>query len=407
MLKVKFKMNKKLIELWQDTRDFLWRKEFLYGVFVAGIISFLVIQLSLIPSGASQVEVDYVKSTSSIQSIAENPLYLPHKLATYTATQISDSIRVVRAISIVFFGLCVIALYRILKRWHSEKIAFLSSLMFATSAFVLTTARLASPEVMLFGWAILISLLLWLLHGESRKIAPLALVVFATGILYVPGAPYFFLLLTVLFSNKIVSTFKNLKRLTFYLSLLIALIIVSPLIYAVYLDINILRSWLLLPETIVLSDIPKNILQVPSTFFYKSPEYPLLNVGTLPILDVASGGLFLIGLYAYQKFIKLERTKIMILTAFLGLILGALGQYLIAVLILLPFTFSVIGAGISYMLDIWYSVFPKNPFAKSFGLLLITIVVLMSVYYQLTRFLVVWVNAPETRATYNQSRIVE
>jgi hypothetical protein len=133
----------------------------------------------------------------------------------------------------------------------------------------------------------------------------------------------------------------------------------------------------------------------------------LINVASLPVLDVASGGFFLIGLYAYYKNSKLERTRIMVLTALFGIVLGALGEITIAVVLLLPFVYSVVAAGISFVLDEWYSVFPRNPFARSFGLLIITSVVLMSVYYQATRFFVVWPQTPETREVYNQPNLVQ
>jgi hypothetical protein len=151
----------------------------------------------------------------------------------------------------------------------------------------------------------------------------------------------------------------------------------------------------------------KNILRVPSAFIFRTPTDPLLNIARLPVLDVAAGGFFLIGLYAYQKNIKLERTRIMLVTALFGIILGALGELTVAIVLLLPFVYSVVAAGISYVIDEWYSVFPKNPFARSFGLLVVITVVLMSSYYQLTRFLVVWPQTQETRNTYSQSGLIQ
>jgi hypothetical protein len=88
-------------------------------------------------------------------------------------------------------------------------------------------------------------------------------------------------------------------------------------------------------------------------------------------------------------------------------ILGALGELTVAITLLLPFVYAVIAAGISYVLDEWYSVFPRNPFARSFGLIVITAVVLMSSYYQITRFLVVWPQAPETREVYSQPGLIQ
>lgn len=387
-------------------REKLWRRQTIYAGLLIGLLCFLIGQLSIMPPGSADIEVGYVKTNSSFQSIGVDPLSLPHKLATFASRQINDSVRFVRAISIIFFGICTVALYRILKRWHSDKIGLFAAAMFATNATVLAIARLASPEVMLFGWSIVISLLLWLRHGNSHSIAPFTLALAATALIYVPGAPYFFLLLIIIFSNKILQTFRAMRRLSFYISLSLGLIAITPLLLSFINDPSLLRAWLLIPDNIAWASIPKNIWQVPSAFIYKAPTDPLINVSSLPIFDVASGGFFLVGLYAYQRHIRLERTRIMLLTASLSVVLGALGQTLSAILILLPFVYSVIGAGISYLLDQWYAVFPKNPFARSAGLLLITIVLLMSVYYQMTRFLVVWTNAPETRETYSRSRII-
>jgi hypothetical protein len=87
--------------------------------------------------------------------------------------------------------------------------------------------------------------------------------------------------------------------------------------------------------------------------------------------------------------------------------LGALGSPITAIVFLLPFAFSVIAAGIEFMLDEWSSVFPRNPVAKSFSVILLTTTVPFSSYYQLTRFFVVWPQTPETRAVYSESRILD
>jgi 4-amino-4-deoxy-L-arabinose transferase-like glycosyltransferase len=388
-------------------RDFFWRRQALYGLLLTVLLAVVVIQLSTIPVLYAEVEVLYSKSAQTLSSISENPLSLPHKLASFLTLQFSDSAQSVRAVSIVFFGLCVVALYRILKRWHSDKVALFASAMFATNATVLAVGRLGTSLVLLFCWSIVISLLLWLQHGSSRKVAPFTLIVISAGLLYVPGAPYFFILMLLLFGKKLRRTIRSIKRSVVYTAILVGFLVITPLLVSFAQNPELFKQWLLLPSFIDWGTIPRNILRVPSAFIYRTPFDPILNIGRLPVFDVASGGLFLIGLYAYQKHAKLERTRIMIATALLSIVIGALGELSIAIVLLLPFVYSVIGAGISYLLDEWYSVFPKNPFARSFGLLLITLIVAISIYYQLTRFLVVWPQTPETRAIYNQSGLIQ
>jgi lysylphosphatidylglycerol synthetase-like protein (DUF2156 family) len=135
-------------------------------------------------------------------------------------------------------------------------------------------------------------------------------------------------------------------------------------------------------------------------------DEPFINVGRLPVFDVAAGGFFLIGLYAYQKKYMLERTKIISIDSSVGIIIGALGQVTYAVVLLVPFAYAVAAAGIEYTFGAWNEVFPRNPLLVAFGIIVISLVVIASMYYQLTRFLVVWPQTPETRAEYSQSRII-
>jgi hypothetical protein len=395
-----------LASLWNWVKNFVWRRHSVYAMIVCGIVLFLLFHLSVIPAQVADYEITTYKSTQDISSIVDNPLYLPYKAVALAGHYFSDSVRALRAISILFFGVCIVGLYRVLKRWHSDKIALLTTILFASNATVLAIARLASPLVLLFSWSLFIAILLWIQHGKSRRVAPLSLAIIGGLLLYIPGAPYFFLLLFILFARKVRQALRKIKPSALYVSVVVVLLFATPLVFSFIGDTTLIRDWLLLPDIINWSEVPRNILRVPSAFIYRAPVQPLLTIGRLPIFDVASGGLFLLGLYAYQKYMTLERTKVMLLTGVLAIVLGALGQVTLAFVIVLPFTYAVIAAGVSFLLDEWYKVFPKNPFARSFGLLLVVLTLLMSVYYQTTRFLTVWPQTPETREVYDKSRLV-
>lgn len=97
----------------------------------------------------------------------------------------------------------------------------------------------------------------------------------------------------------------------------------------------------------------------------------------------------------------------MIGSALVGIVLGALGSTVVAIVMLLPFAYCVIAAGIEYLLDVWFEVFPRNPVARSFGTVVVTTAIVFSGYYQLTRFFVVWPQVPETRAVYSEPRLLD
>lgn len=377
-------------------------------IFFGAIAGFSIWVLSQIPERASSLEVVNTVQAESWEEILRNPLYLPYKLASFLLLLFTDSVRSVRAVSIVVFMMCGVALFSLLKRWHSTRVAVLTLLLFATNATVLTISRLADPLVMLFSWSILLSILLWLLHSNSKHIAPVSLAIVGVLLLYIPGSLYVFFVLTLLFSNRIKGFVRGLSLRSIIISTIVLFIAVGPLIFASMNDVGVIRAWLLLPESIILFDIPKNILAVPSSYFYRFQiADPLITVGRLPILDIASGALMILGAYSYYRNRVLERTKILVLGSLLAILLGALGQVRLGVAIFLPFAFILMAGGISYLLDLWYSVFPKNPLARTIAFVFIGLIVLASASYQLKKFFVVWPNTPETYETYDQSRLIQ
>lgn len=368
-----------------------------------GVIAFL----SRIPSGAAEAEHLTAQSARSLSAIFDNPINAPYKFAVYLATLLSSSILAVRSMSILFFFGTSVALYYTLLHWHTRNAAGLTTVVFATNSIVLAVGRLGTPLVAVFGWFIFASMLLWQVHGRSNKVVPGLLLLGVAALMYTPGAPWFFGLFLFFYWGRLKSAFHSVKRTSIITGIVAGFVTIIPLLLGFVRNPDTAIEWLLLPSTINFRDILTSILEVPAGYIYKMPENALLNVSTLPVFDLASGFLFLIGLNAYRKKLQLDRTRLMIAVALVGVIIGALGQTTTAIVLLLPFAFSMIAAGIEFLLDEWNSVFPKNPFARSFGVTVIAAVILFGAYYQLTRFLVVWPQTNETRQTYDQSRIIE
>jgi len=370
---------------------------------LVGIIAFL----SRIPGQAAEAEHSLAQSAQSLGSIYDSPINAPYKLLVLISTLISSSILAVRSISLVVFFGVIVAVFYTLQHWHSKNAAILATIAFGTNSVVLAVGRLGTPLVTVFGWFIFTAMLLWQVHGNSNKLVPSAVILGVATLLYVPGAPWFFLIFLFFYWDRFKKAFLHVKKTGVLFGALIGLLIITPLLLGFVRDPSTIRDWLMLSESIELSSVYRSILEVPSAFVYKLPRDALLNIGTLPVFDLASGFLFLIGLNAYRKKISLDRTRLMIVMALIAVLVGAFGQTITAIVLLLPFAFSMIAAGIEFLLDEWNSVFPKNPFAQSFGVVVIAVVVLFGAYYQLTRFLVVWPQAPETHEVYDRGRIIE
>lgn len=362
--------------------------------------------LSRLPAGSAAVEHIAATDAASWQAMSDNPIYIPYKIVVFAVIQISHSILAVRAVSLLVFIATAAALYYALKHWHTKAVALLTTSLFATNALVLGVSRFGTPLVTVFGWFLFAALLLWQVHGKSNKIIPTTMLVATASLLYIPGAPWFFGIFLFFYWKRFKRAFSGVKTGSIVIGTSLGLIIALPLLIGFIRNPNTAVEWLLLPPTFSLRNIYTSLLEVPSAYIYKFPSAPLINVARLPIFDLASGFLFLIGLHAYRKKMQLDRTRLMIAIAVVACVIGALGQAVIAAVLLLPFGFSIIAAGIEYLIDEWYGVFPKNPFARSFGLLVVSAVVLFGMYYQLTRFLVVWPQSSETRMLYKEERII-
>ncbi len=371
-----------------------------------GLIS-VVAFLSRIPGLASLNEHASAFEASSISRIIDNPINAPFKIAVFLTTLISPSILAIRSISLLIFFATSIALYATLRHWHTKQAAALATVAFSSNAVVLAVGRLGTPLVTVFGWFIFTAMLLWQVHGHSNRVVPSMVLFGASILLYTPGALWFFIVFSFFYSDRFRHAFRNVKGVGMLVGSFLALLVVTPLAISFAVNPHILGEWLLLPEAFSPATIGASLLEVPSAFIYKMPRLPLLTVSTLPILDLSSGFLFLMGVHAYRKKLQLDRTRLMIAMALIGVIIGAFGDVVTGAVVLMPFAFSIIAAGIEFLLDEWNGVFPKNPFAKSFGFIAVTTVVLFGAYYQLTRFMVVWPQTPETRSTYDTTRIIQ
>ena len=82
-----------------------------------------------------------------------------------------------------------------------------------------------------------------------------------------------------------------------------------------------------------------------------------------------------------------------------GTLLIALGGA-VSLSLLIPFIYILVAAGIGFMLDQWYKVFPRNAIAQGVGMGLIVLAVAASCWYGLRHYFVAWPNAPATQQVF-------
>jgi hypothetical protein len=135
--------------------------------------------------------------------------------------------------------------------------------------------------------------------------------------------------------------------------------------------------------------------------FVYSGAQPELILGNLPLLDIFSTAMFILGVFYLVKLGKNRRTIILFSSLItLILLLPLRDDFKVYQSILLSLIYIVIISGIVELLNRWFGHFPRNPWARNFGVVLVVVAIGFASFYHLQRYYIAWPNAPETKQAY-------
>jgi len=336
-------------------------------------------------------------------TIANNPINAPHKLGQLAIRNIGrDGAVAARIISAGFGLLSVYLFFSIARRWFTLRIAFFGTMLFATSSWVLQTIRNATPDVMLFGSLALVLCGLWLRFGAKRSIAWIATGLVTAICLYIPGLVWFVVGFVVWQFPAITKELRRTPPISSVLSGLFFLLLLTPLFGAIVRDISVLRALAGLPQFFIgWQAFAINLVDAPLQLFVRGPHNPALWLGRLALLDIFTTAMFVLGVYSLYLGRTLDRIKLLSGAFIIGVILVALNGP-INITILLPFVYISVTSGLRFFLQRWFTVFPRNPLARSIGLVLIVAAIVVSAAYNTARYFVAWPAAPATQSAFDQ-----
>ena len=279
-----------------------------------------------------------------------------------------------------------------------------SELMREQDTFSFTTL---TPEPMTGAATLLLAAVAygyWIRSTKRSALAGLIGVVLACSLIYVPGLVWF-VVLGAIWQRKQIGTHLKDSKLSIPVIGIIGVILLVPLVVAISRQPSLFRTLIGLPTGQLANayDIFRHILNVPVQLFLHGPANPVIWLGQLPLLDVLAIAMAVLGAYAYFRRRQLDRTKLLAAILLIGTVLiGLRGS--VSMIILAPFIYILITAGIGYLLNEWLSVFPRNPLARTTGLALIFLVVALSSFYNLKQYFIAWPGAPATKKAF-QKRI--
>ncbi len=387
---------KKLFTKWSVE----WRSA--VAVSIVGLVgaALLAYRLGSLTSGMSQREIQFVESASSFQEILLNPLFLVQKipLAFLHMFHLS-TITTTRAVTAVFALAAALMLYSLIKQWHTRRIAVIIGLLVVSSSWFLQLGRVASPEIMYVFMPVLLLLLAFRFNTKQRKLTGALLVLAATFAVYIPGLIWLIVALKFLFIKRLLRLYKKLSILNRVVLVSCVLLLLAPMIYAVVKDWRLALDVLAIPTSFEPVEWAKRLLLIPIFLTAQGPFMPMFNLGRLPLLDVFSVVMVILGTYWYYFRTTLLRTKVLLVITGVSIALITLGG-LSFIPMLLPLVFVVIAAGLSLLLQQWFTVFPNNPLARIVGAVLISGLIVIVGGYHLQRYFVAWSGSEATHRLF-------
>lgn len=369
---------------------------------LATLVLLLTFRLGTITPGFTEAELQQRAHTATTTSIVSNPLHLHQKVGQFILQKLDHKgPAAMRAPSVLMGLTAIVCMYIVLKNWYTTRVAVLGAFLFATSSWQLHFSRLATPEINFLMPLLLLVGSVWMHRDKFMMFAPVLTLISGILMLYTPGMIWFVFLIFIWRRRLVKRVFKRLSAAQQVGTVLVSVLALAPLVWAFALDTGLITSWLGFPETwprplAYLS----NLVSIPRELFIRGAADPVYSIGHLPLLDVFTSCMVLLGIFVFYFKLGLDRTRLLFGAGAISILLVALDGP-VAITLLLPIVYILASGGIALLLQQWFTVFPRNPVARALGVVLISSTVLLSAGYHLSHYFVAWPNVPDTKASFS------
>ncbi|HUD06804.1 MAG TPA: hypothetical protein VMR34_02855 [Candidatus Saccharimonadales bacterium] len=385
-----------------------WELNSLSLMGLIGLFAFLWFRLASITKGFSPSELAV---HTQLESHTYTILYFWHHLLnapyTFGLGLIEhfhlDGPLAIRSIGTFFGFLTVILFFYLTWRWFGNLVAVLATVIFADNFWFLLSTR-DGTDISLYGLAVMLMVACGLIirRKSHRNLNILGLVVITAVLIYIPGMIWFLALGAIFQRKHILEELKSLSAKYQLLLFIVFLVIVAPMLYSIYSTPSIAKQLIGLPmNSIGYHQKISNFIHYPLSLFINGSYLQGGSIGRLPLLDIFSDVMLALGIYWSFVAHRLDRTKLIAFGILLGWILSSLGGD-VPTFVTMPFIFLLIAAGIAYLLKQWFSVFPRNPLARSTGTVLVCLAVASVAFYHYDQYFVAWPHTITTLQTYSR-----
>lgn len=299
--------------------------------------------------------------------------------------------------------------YLFVKSWFNKQVALLSTLFFATNAYLLILSRVIDASMLIILLQLVILYVLTIAFRE-KNIYLFAL----SGILSGLGfylSPIFVVSGALIVVACLTITMKNRKIFLIYkyefLALISGVLLTSGyFLFKLPIFFNEILSYFS-PGSITsfYLNLGANVLAI----FNNTPASSMFNVGTEPIVDPFIAVTFFAGVF-YSLFHSNKRKYLFLLLWLLGtlaIISLTTTQGIGNLIILMPPIFIFSAVILDYILTTWTRSFPFNKSARLVMTFIFSLFLFLSIYYNFEKFFYGWQENEDVKALFTQELILE
>lgn len=395
-------MTKRMKKVWNVVVE-MWRPALLALVGLFAIVFVMGWQLASLTPGLSEPEVTTYRTADALPDIINNSVNAPYKATVYVVTRILNSSLGLRITGAVLGVISVVLFFLFARKLLYGPYAIGATLLFGTSTLLLSTARLATPDIMFMAVLALAGVGYLLRFGSNHTLSWIIATIVVSLSLYVPGMVVFILIGGIWQFRYVRRSFEELRPI--YISACAALLslLLAPMVISLIREPVLWREFLGLPSQFATPlEMAKQAASALGSLFVLSPQNPIRWIGRQAALDVFATAMFIFGLMTLFRNYRLDRLWAFVGIFVLAIVFTGVTGRAEAIIMLLPFVYLTAGMGMQRLMSDWLGVFPRNPIARTAGSLLMVAAVLIASNFQLQRYFVAWPNNVQTKAAFNQ-----
>ena len=327
-----------------------------------------------------------------------------HSLQKLSLTVFGDSSLGVRTASVIVGLISVVLFYHLLRQLTNKRISFLASAMFATSSWMLTISRLGSPIIMNILWPIAIVLIAYNVYQRHMSWYWYIIAGSVLGLAAYTPRMIIFVIFAIIVAIAVFHRYDaTMHKAGALAGLAVFILLLSPLIYSLVISPWQIQTLVAIPEKVPsIPGIVDNTLSAVSNIGWNADLPRYLNLGNLPLLDIATLTFAALGLIVIFTDIRAPRGWLLLSIIAGGIVIITLTPLkIVNVFFALPTISILSGIGLFTLWTHWRAFFPKNVAARGLALSLLSLVVLFSMSYNIERYFFAWSRVPETQAAFS------